>query len=59
MSDVLRVISFIVVTIAQIFLAFFLLFFGSETLKFFAIFLLSAELFVLLRLYFQFTKMRT
>jgi len=57
-SEFLRFFSFAVVTIAQILLSIFLLFHGSETLKFFAVFLLLIEAVFLVRLYFQISKMR-
>ena len=57
-SEFLRFFSFSVVTIAQILLGIFLLFHGSETLKFFGFFLLFIEIIFLIRLYFQITNIR-
>jgi len=55
-TDFIRYVSFIIITIAQILLGVFLLFHGSETLKFFAVILLLIQVFVLVRLYLRFSN---
>lgn len=57
-TDFIRFLSFIIITIAQILLGVFLLYHGSETLKFFAVILLIIEVFVLVRLYLRVSNIR-
>ena len=47
-----RLFLFAIVTVAEILLALFLLFYGSSTLKIFAVVLLIIQLFALYRIYF-------
>ena len=53
-SDFGRLLSFTVVTVLEILLGLFLLFYGSDTLKFFAVLLLIVELFAMQKIYFYF-----
>jgi len=53
-SDFGRLLSFIMVTVLEISLGLFLLFYGSDTLKFFAVLLLVVELFAVQKIYFYF-----
>lgn len=54
-SNFVRVLSFNIVTALEILLGLFLLFYGSELLKFFAVGLLIFEFFALQRLYIYIT----
>jgi hypothetical protein len=56
-SDFGRLLSFTVVTVLEILLGFFLLFYGSDTLKFFAVLLLFIELFAIQKIYFYFVHL--
>ncbi len=51
-SETRRLLLFILITLAQIFLAIFLLFYGSESLKPFATFILIIQLFAIRKIYF-------
>jgi len=53
-SDFGRLLSFTVLTVLEISLGLFLLFHGSDTLKFFAVILLIIELFAMQKIYFYF-----
>ena len=57
-TEFLRILTFTIVTIAQFLLGIFLLFYGSETLKFFAIFLLIIETLLIIKLYSNISSMR-
>ncbi len=50
-SDLGRFIVFIIITVAEILLTIFLLFYGSENLKFFAVLLLFVQLFAVYKIY--------
>jgi len=56
-SGIGRLLLFILITLAQILLAIFLLFYGSESLKPFAIFLLIVQLFAIRKIYFYLSHM--
>ena len=53
-SDLGRFIVFIIITVAEILLTIFLLFYGSENLKFFAVLLLFVQLFAVYKIYLYF-----
>ena len=57
-SDFGRLISFTVITVLEILLGLFLLFYGSDTLKFFAVLLLIIELFAIQKIYFYFSHLQ-
>lgn len=50
-SDFGRLFLFTIITVAQVLLAIFLLFYGTSTLKMFALFLLIVQVFALFRIY--------
>jgi glucan phosphoethanolaminetransferase (alkaline phosphatase superfamily) len=50
-SEMGRLLLFILITLVQMLLALFLLFYGSESLKPFAIFLLIVQLFAIRKIY--------
>jgi len=56
-SEVGRLLLFIVITLSQTLLALFLLVYGSESLKPFAVFLLIVQLFAIHKIYFYLSYM--
>jgi len=56
-SEIVRLLLFILVTLAQILLAIFLLFYGNESLKPFATFILIIQLFAIRKIYFYLSHM--
>ena len=50
-SDLGRLFVFIIVTAAEVLLTLFILFYGSENLKFFAVLLLIVQFFALYKIY--------